>query len=136
MHIAKQSARGSVVLFAGNLIGTVIAYVASFVVARLLGPPDYGLFSLVFVAPTLLQLFTHFGTRTAVTKYVAQYVSLGDVERARRFSQSAMIFSLGAGALFAVVNYLSSWWVAAPCSRGRNSSRTSLWLRSASLASR
>jgi O-antigen/teichoic acid export membrane protein len=112
MHIAKQSARGSAILFAGNLVATGIAAVSSIVVARLLGPDNFGLFSLALVTPSLLQLLTHFGTRSAVTRYVAQYVSLGDVERARRFSQSAMIFSIGAGALLAVVNYLASGWVA------------------------
>lgn len=33
MHIAKKSARGSVVLFAGNFIATAIAAVASMAVA-------------------------------------------------------------------------------------------------------
>ena len=68
MHIAKKSAKGSVVLFSGILIATAIAAVASIVVARFLGPGDFGLFSLSLVAPSLLQLFTHFGTRSAVTK--------------------------------------------------------------------
>jgi O-antigen/teichoic acid export membrane protein len=113
MDIAKQSARGSVVLFVGNLAATAVAAVASIVVARLLGPSDFGLFSLSLVAPSLLQLFTHFGTRSAVTKYVAEQVALGEVERARRFAQSAMIFSVLAGAAFAVVNYFASGWMAA-----------------------
>lgn len=113
MHIAKQSARGSIVLFSGNLLATLISAVSSIVVARLLGPSDFGLFSLSLVAPTLLQLFTHFGTRTAVTKYVAEQMALGNVERARRFAQSAMIFSILAGAVLAVVNFLASGWMAA-----------------------
>ena len=112
MHIAKQSARGSVVLFAGNLLATVIAAAASIVIARLLGPGDFGLYSLALVMPALLQLLTHFGTRTAVTRYVAHHLILGEVELARRFAQSAIIFSLMAGSLMALVNYLAASWVA------------------------
>jgi O-antigen/teichoic acid export membrane protein len=112
MHIAKQAGRGSVVLFSGNLLATAIAAVASIVVARLLGPSNFGLFTLSLVTPSLLQLFTHFGTRTAVTRYVAHHLALGEVEMARRFAQSAMIFSLLVGGLLAGVNYAASWWVA------------------------
>jgi O-antigen/teichoic acid export membrane protein len=112
LHIAKQSARGSAVLFSGNLIATLILAAASILIARLLGPNEFGLYGLALVTPTLLQLLTHFGTRSAVTRYVAHYISLGDIERARRFSQSAMIFSIAAGGLFAVINYVASGWIA------------------------
>jgi O-antigen/teichoic acid export membrane protein len=113
LDIAKQAGRGSAVLFGGNLVATAITAVASIVVARLLGPADFGLYGLALVTPGLLQILTHFGTRTAVTRYVAHYASLGEVDRARRFAQSAMIFSVLAGGLFAVVNYFASGWFAA-----------------------
>ena len=112
MHIAKQSARGSVVLFSGNLLATVVAAAASIIVARLLGPGDFGLFSLSLVMPSLLQLLTHFGTRTAATRYVAHHLALGEVEAARRYAQTATLFSLLAGSLLALVNYIASTWVA------------------------
>jgi O-antigen/teichoic acid export membrane protein len=112
LHIAKQSARGSVILFIGNFIATVFAAAASIIVARLLGPDDFGLFSLSLVMPTLLQLFTHLGTRTAVTRYVAYHLSIGEPEKARRFAQAAVLYSLAAGAAFTLVSYLSSTWVA------------------------
>lgn len=112
LHIAKQSARGSVVLFSGNLLATLIAAVASIVVARLLGPGNFGLFSLSLVMPSLLQLLTHFGTRTAVTRYVAHHLTIGEPEMARRFAQSAMLFSLMIGGVLALVNYLASGWIA------------------------
>lgn len=112
MEVAKQSARGSAILFGGNLLATVLAAAASIVVARLLGPSLFGLFTLSLVMPSLLQLLTHFGTRTAVTRYVAHHLTLGEVEKARRFAQSAMIFSLVSGFLLAVVNYFASSWAA------------------------
>jgi O-antigen/teichoic acid export membrane protein len=112
LHIAKQSARGSVVLFVGNFIATLFAAASSILVARFLGPPDFGLFSLSLVMPSLLQLFTHFGTRTAVTRYVAYHLSLGEPEKARRFAQAAVLYSLGAGMVFTLVSFFSASWVA------------------------
>jgi O-antigen/teichoic acid export membrane protein len=112
LHIAKQSARGSVVLFTGNIIATLFLAVSSVLIARFLGPPDFGLYSLALVMPSLLQLLTHFGTRTAVTRYVAYSLSLGEPEKARRFAQAAVLYSLGAGAAFTVVSFLSASFVA------------------------
>lgn len=109
--VAKQSARGSIVLFAGNFTATVLAAVTSIVIARLLGPQDFGLFSLALVVPTLLQSFTHFGTRTAVTRYVSYHMSIGETEKASRYAQAAILFSLLAGAMFTIVSYASASWV-------------------------
>lgn len=99
-------------MFAGSLVATLISATSNIVVARLLGPSNFGLFALAFVGPSMLQLLTHFGTRTAVTKYVAECMALGNVERARRYVQSAMIFSILAGAVLAIVNFFSSGWMA------------------------
>lgn len=93
-------------------MATIIAAASSIIVARLLGPSDFGLFALSLVVPTLLQLLTHFGTRTAVTRFTAHHLALGEVEMARRFSQSAMVFSLLVGSVLATTNYLTSSWIA------------------------
>jgi stage V sporulation protein B len=112
LHIAKQSAQGSVVLFVGNLVATAFAAAASIIVARLLGPADFGVFTLSLVIPNLLQLFTHFGTRTAVTRYVAQHRSIGDIEAARRFAKAAIVFSLAAGSAFSLFSFYAASVVA------------------------
>lgn len=111
LDVAKQSARGSIILFAGNFTATVLAAVTSIVVARLLGPEDFGLFSLALVVPTLLQSFTHFGTRTAVTRYVSYHISIGETEKASRYAQAAILFSLFAGVMFTIVSFASASWV-------------------------
>ncbi|HKT21815.1 MAG TPA: oligosaccharide flippase family protein [Nitrososphaerales archaeon] len=112
MQIAKRSAKGSAVLFTGNLVASSIAAIGSAIIARLLSPDNFGLFSLALVTPTLLQLFTHFGTRTASTKFVAHNLAIGEVEKARQYGQTALAFSLCVGVVMAFVNYASSWWVA------------------------
>ncbi len=112
MHIAKKSAHGSVTLFGGNLAATLIAAVTSIVVARLLGPPSFGVYSLSLAAPGLLQIFTDLGTRTAVTRYVAIHLSRGEADEARRYAQSSVLFAGLTGSLLTVMSYLTSGWVA------------------------
>lgn len=111
MNVAKQSARGSVVLFIGNITATAIAAITSILIARLLGPEDFGLYSLALVVPTFLQSFTHFGTRTAVTRYVSYHLSIGETEKASRYAQASIIFSLFAGIVFTIVSYAGASWV-------------------------
>lgn len=80
--------------------------------ARLLGPEQFGIYSLALVVPILLQTFTHFGTRTAVTRYVSYHTSIGETEKARRYAQAAIIFSILAGSIFTIVSYVGASWVA------------------------
>lgn len=108
MYIAKESARGSVVLFAGNLVATGFSAIGSILIARFLGPADYGLYSLAIVAPTLLQYFTHFGTRTAVPRFVAYNVSIGENDKASSYARASIFFSLLAGSIFTAVSYATS----------------------------
>jgi len=108
MHVAKKSAQGSIVLFAGNLTATAIQTVASILVARLLGPENYGSYSLVFVIPSIFQLFTSFGVNTAVTRFVAYHVSRNENEEAKRFAESALLLTLLTGVVLSVVCFLTA----------------------------
>lgn len=112
MHIARQSARGSVVLFVGNLGAAAIAAVASIIVARLLGPNEYGLYALALAGPSLLQYCTHFGTRTAVPRYIAYHTSRGESDKARKYAQASLFFALVTGIVFTIGSIAGSGWIA------------------------
>ena len=56
-----------------------ITAIAAIFVARLLGPDGYGLYTLAFLIPGILSLFVGLGVNISVTRYVAYYVSSGDV---------------------------------------------------------
>jgi stage V sporulation protein B len=68
VSVAQASARGTLILFVGNLVSTSIATVAIIIFARLLGPNGYGVYTLAFVVPSILQLFVGLGIGTAVTR--------------------------------------------------------------------
>jgi O-antigen/teichoic acid export membrane protein len=82
---------------------------ASLAVARLLGPGEYGLYSLALALPLLLQMLVGFGVRTAVNRYSAYNISKGDTLAAQRMTKNAILFLiLTALALTALSVTLSS----------------------------
>jgi stage V sporulation protein B len=105
IKVAQESARGTLVLFVGNLLYTGITAVTAVFVARLLGPDGYGIYTLVFVVPSLLSIFVGLGVNISVTRYVAFYVSSGELERAKSVTRSATSFLVLFGVLLSVVNF-------------------------------
>lgn len=106
IDVAKRSARGSLILFAGNFVATALNAVAIILVARLLGPDGYGTYSLSLVAPGLLILFVGLGVNVSITRYSAYYSSIGKPDEAKRFTRSAILFLLLFGLALSALNYV------------------------------
>jgi O-antigen/teichoic acid export membrane protein len=105
IDVAKQSARGSLILFVGNFLATAVNAVAIIIMARLLGTDGYGTYSLSLVAPGLLTLFVGLGVNVSVTRYSAYYSSTGKPDEAKRFTRSAILFLLLFGIVLSALNY-------------------------------
>jgi len=105
VEIAKESTRGSLILFLGNLTSTAFAAANVLIVARLLGPDSYGEYSLALAIPTVFILFAGFGVTSAVTRYAAYHISRGETTRAVALTKHATLFMLVSGVGLALVNY-------------------------------
>jgi O-antigen/teichoic acid export membrane protein len=108
VRVAQESARGTLILFIGNLLYTGITAVTAVFVARLLGPDGYGTYTLVFVIPGVLSIFVGLGVNISVTRYVAFYISSGNIEKAKSMTRSATSFLLLFGLLLSVANYFGA----------------------------
>lgn len=75
--IAKASARGSFFLFLGNTSSTIIMALTSILIARLLGPENYGLYALAMIAPSFLITLSDIGISPALTRFSARFHSEG-----------------------------------------------------------
>lgn len=73
MQIAEHSAHGGYYLFIGITLSTGILAISSIIIARLLGPADYGLFSLSIVVPSILIGLIDFGIPSAITRFSAKF---------------------------------------------------------------
>jgi O-antigen/teichoic acid export membrane protein len=112
LEVARQSARGGVILLAGNLGSVTTNAVAIILVARLLGPTDYGVYTLALLIPTTLQLFTGFGVNTAVMRYSAYYASTGRTEDAKRLTRRSIEFHVFTGAVFSLLQFILAGYLA------------------------
>jgi len=82
--IAQKAARGGLFLFIGNASSTVILAVGAILVARLLGPFSYGLYTLTVAIPVLLVALADAGMNFALVRLPARRRSEGDHARANR----------------------------------------------------
>jgi O-antigen/teichoic acid export membrane protein len=108
ISVAQESARGTLILFTGNILYTGITAASAIFVARLLGPDGYGTYTLAFLVPSTLSLFVGLGVNIAVTRYVAYYISSGDVERAKSVTRTATGFLLLFGLLLSTINFFGA----------------------------
>lgn len=103
---AKQTARSSLLLIMGNLASTGVGFVSVLVVARLLGPSQYGIYTLATTASATFIIFTSWGINTSITRFSAYYQSRGQIEVARRKIQNSITFFLIIGSVLALTSYL------------------------------
>lgn len=92
--IAEESARGSFSLMAGTFASTVIGAIVVIIMARLLGPVGYGLYTLSFVLPALFATFADFGLSPALTRYGASLRSQHKYGRLADMIGSGLLFNL------------------------------------------
>jgi len=97
MQIAEHSAHGGYYLFVGNTLSTGILAISSIIIARLLGPADYGLFSLSIVVPSILIGLIDFGITSAITRFSAKFKAEGRDSEVRRVIKTGLLFELIVG---------------------------------------
>ena len=90
-------ARGATYVFARDAISTVISVIYVVILARFLSLEEMGIYALLSFILMLVQVFGGLGLNFASTKYIAQYIAEGDMEKARsvvtRVLQISVLFS-------------------------------------------
>jgi len=99
MIAATKAARGTLLIFIGNSVSTVILSLASVIIARLLGPSDYGLYSIALAVPSLMLLFTDFGINQALIRFLAKSSSEGRGQSIQGLTKVGIYFELATGLL-------------------------------------
>jgi O-antigen/teichoic acid export membrane protein len=95
--IAEESARGGFSLIAGTAASTIISAVGVIVMARLLGPAGYGLYTLAFVLPGLFVAIADFGLSPALMRYGASLRSQRNYGKLAGMIGSGLLFELVVG---------------------------------------
>jgi O-antigen/teichoic acid export membrane protein len=110
---AQKAARGGLFLFIGNASSTVILAIGIIIVARLLGPLNYGLYTLAVTIPTLLVGLSDVGMNFALVRLPARFRSEGDHAKANRLVRLGFLIKLSVSAVAFLICYTGSAVIAA-----------------------
>lgn len=128
--IAKDSARGSFFLVSGSVLATVIQAIGVFLVARLLGPELYGVYTLSLVVPTLLLQVIDFGVNQGLLRFSARLRVEGETRQIASLVRNAFSFKLIVGLIISCFTILFSDYFA---TYAVNRPDLSMYIRLASL---
>lgn len=92
----------------GSTLSTAIFFVGSVVIAQLLGPADYGFFSLVISVPALLIGLVNFGMTSAITRFSTEFRTGGRTSNVKYVIKSGLLFRLTLGVIASVFCFVFS----------------------------
>ena len=107
----RTIAKGAGIGFAGAMFGTAIGYLSRMVIARYLGPEDYGLISLGFAAMMIATVLSLMGLNSGVQRYVAYYKGKGDNGRIKGTIVAALKITVPMSLLFMGVVFFGADWI-------------------------
>jgi stage V sporulation protein B len=110
--IAQKAARGGLFLFIGNTSSTIILAVGAIIVARLLGPFNYGLYTLTVAIPTLLVALSDVGMNSALVRLPAKARSEGDLARPNSLIKLGFLLKLAVSTFAFLICYAGSTVIA------------------------
>ena len=111
--MAKVSVKGGFHLLWGLAASTVITSIGVIILARLLSPSDFGLYTIVLTIPNLIQFFRDWGTSYATVKYSAKYNSENNQSKVKEIIISGLIFQAIFSIALTIISLLTSDFLAA-----------------------
>ena len=105
---AATSVKGSFVLFIGSYISLVINAIGVIIVARLLSPSEYGIFTVIMVLPNFLSLFTNWGTNSALINLIARNKSQYKSNNLRSLIKTGYVFNILIGGILTLFLFFST----------------------------
>jgi stage V sporulation protein B len=113
VKMASKLARGSVIIFIGNIIFRIGGYVYRFLMATLLGPAAYGILGITLPFQGIFQILSAGGLPPAIAKYVSQYNALNKEDLAHQTVYTALKIMVFLGILMGILMvFLVAPWLA------------------------
>lgn len=99
VDLAEESTKSGFILVSGTIVATIITAIASILVARYLGPEQYGIYSLSLVIPQIFFLITDFGLRESIIKFLIEARSDNQKNLAIKFIKYSFLIKIVAGTI-------------------------------------
>jgi len=113
LEIGKTSAAGSFYLFLGVTASTVIMALGTIILAQLMTPEEYGLYSVALIPSYMMVLFRDWGVNSAIIKFTATLRAQNRREEAYKIIRTGLIFEVFSGLTLTVITVALSNFIAA-----------------------
>ena len=107
----KKVAKGAGIGFFGTFIGLALGYVSRMIIARFLGPYDYGLVSLGVAVLSFASMLSLLGLPRGVVRFVSFYRERGDLGRVKGTVVSSVKVATISSVLISAVIFVKSDWI-------------------------
>ena len=97
LEMGKTSAAGSFQLFAGVATSTITMAIGTIILARLMTPEEYGLYSIALIPSYMIILFRDWGVNSAITRYTASLRAENKEEHIREVVVAGIVFEVATG---------------------------------------
>lgn len=112
-EMGKTSATGSVHLFLGVSISTVIMALGTIILGLFILPTDYGLYAVALIPISTISLFQDWGIGSALTRFCAKYRATNEQAEQRKVIMAGLVFTGTAGSVLTVISLLLAEFFAA-----------------------
>lgn len=99
---------GAVILLAANFLNRFLGFFYQYLIMNYIGGEAFGLFNMVFPIYMMALVFTTAGIPLALSKMIAEAVSINDFKRARSIFRTALFFLFTSGAVISLLVYFVS----------------------------
>ncbi len=112
MTYTRKAVQGASWIFIMSMMASLIAYVIRIVLARNLGPEEFGLFYAVFTFVVFFLFFRDLGFSQALVKYIADFNVGTQVGKIKSAILTTFYFQMASSIIFAVVFYFIAPYLA------------------------
>ncbi|MHA1665386.1 MAG: flippase [Candidatus Njordarchaeales archaeon] len=112
VDVAEDFVRGGFFLILGNIISIVVSAISVLIVARILGPEEYGLYSISIIVPSLLSLFLRMGINEGTIKQLASFKVSGEERKIANLLIQIISFKFLLGLIVTIVCFAFSGYFA------------------------
>jgi O-antigen/teichoic acid export membrane protein len=113
MSLKKEVAKNNVVFTAGNIGSALLSFAFSIVVANLLPPDQFGLFSFSLVVMGFFIIFTDLGITNIMIKFVSEWAEARNIGRTRSIIRVMAKIEAALTLCVAVFMFFTSEWISA-----------------------
>lgn len=112
LEMGKTSATGSFQLFIGIATSTLILAVGTIILARLMTPEEYGLYSVALIPSYMIALFREWGVDSAIVRYSATFRAQNRQEHAKKVITAGLLFEVSTGIMLMALSVALSNFIA------------------------